>query len=343
MKKNLFKIITAILSIIFVILAITLITMKVINGKEKEDKDLLMSKITDELSFIDYNIIDAMNKLNNISVTRYKVYTKTINSGDDSSNSKSAGGNSNKGNPETSESGSGKQSSSEENSGDSSSSEKGQSSGDSSSSGSENKSSGGSSQNSPGNSNGNSEKETDLTLVNSLTETDEKEPDWDTITNIYENILSTSPTTQLDLKKAGIDNEHLENINIHLNGIAQSILNKDKNSCLVNLYNLYSNIPTYMEILSSDEYTTNLYSTKMEILNAYSLANSNKWMEITNSIKSATEKFEKIVSSAKNQKEKNNLDKIYAMIKNLESTVALNNKNIFYMQYKSVMQEISNL
>ena len=115
------------------------------------------------------------------------------------------------------------------------------------------------------------------------------------------------------------------------------VLKKDKNSCLINLYNLYSQIPSYMEILSTDDYTTNLYSTKMELLNAYSLANSNKWIEITSSIKSAEEKFEKIVNSAKNEKEKNNLEKIY------ENTVALNNKNIFYMQYKNVIQEISNL
>ena len=121
------------------------------------------------------------------------------------------------------------------------------------------------------------------------------------------------------------------------------VLKKDKNSCLINLYNLYSQIPSYMEILSTDDYTTNLYSTKMELLNAYSLANSNKWIEITSSIKSAEEKFEKIVNSAKNEKEKNNLEKIYTMIKNLENTVALNNKNIFYMQYKNVIQEISNL
>ncbi len=348
MKKNFFKIATIVLSIIFVVLAITLVSMKVVNGKEKEDKELLLSKITDELSFIDYNIIDAMNKLNNINVTRYKVYTKIINNGKDSPNSSNIDQGTSGGNPEQSESGNADQSSSEESSGESSSSSNGgQSSSGGSSSSSENKSSsnggGSSSESSSGNSNGTNKKETDLTLVNSLTESDGQETNWDTITNIYENLVSTWPTTQLDLKKAGIDNERLENNNIHLNGIAQSILNKDKNSCLINLYNLYSQIPSYMEILSTDDYTTNLYSTKMELLNAYSLANSNKWIEITSSIKSAEEKFEKIVNSAKNEKEKNNLEKIYTMIKNLENTVALNNKNIFYMQYKNVIQEISNL
>lgn len=348
MKKNLFKIITIILSIIFVILAITLIFMKVVNGKEKENRELLLSKVTDEIDFIDYNVIDAMNKLNNITVTRYKVYTKTINNGDDTEHGKNVENGANKkseGQQSNTQSG---ESSSEGESGNNSSSEEGSSDGDAQSQGSGSNSSG-SSLGSTGNSSSQSssknlEKESEMKLVNSLTETDNSDPDWDTITSIYENLLSTWPTTQLDLKKSGIGDEYLENINVSLNGIAQSILNKDKNSCLVNLYNIYSQIPTYMSIISTDTYTTNLYTTKKDILNAYALANNdNKWNEITNSVKSATMQFEKIVDSKNEEKEKNNLEKVYSMLKNLESTVALNNKNIFYMQYKNVMQEISNL
>lgn len=320
MRKNFFKIVTIILSIIFVILAVTLICMKVVNGKEKEDRDLLLSKIMDELNFIDYNVIDAMNKLNNISVTRYKMFTKTVN-------------NSNKENEGQGE-GEQQQSTNEENS---QNNQPDNSEGKSSAITKEdtaNKSS----------SKKQTEKEVELKLTNSLTETDNQETDWDTVTNIYENLLSTWPTTQQDLKKAGIEEEYLENINVDLNGVAQSILNKDKNSCLVNLYNLYSQIPTYTKIISNDEYTTNLYSTKTEILNAYSMANAdNKWSEISASIKSATSQFEKIVDSKNEEKEKSNLEKIYSMLKNFESAVALNDKNIFYMQYKNIMQEISNL
>lgn len=334
MGKNFYKIITIILSIIFIVLAVTLITMKVVNGKEKEDKELLLLKITDEMSFIDYNVIDAMNKLNNITVTRYKIYTKTVNNSED--NSKNIENSSNKG---ISDQGG--------NAGDSTGEDEQSqesNSGEGSSTDSKDKSSSSSNSSESSNIKSNSEKEVEMTLVNSLTETQNQEPDWDSITSIYENLVSIWPTTQLDLKRAGIGEEYLENINVHLNGIAQSILNKDKNSCLVNLYNLYSQIPTYMEIISTDNYIKNLYNTKMDILNAYALANAdNKWNEITSSIKSATVQFEKIVNSETKEKEKDNLEKIYSMLKNLESTVALNNKNIFYMQYKNVMQEISNL
>lgn len=334
MGKNFYKIITIILSIIFIVLAVTLITMKVVNGKEREDKELLLLKITDEMSFIDYNVIDAMNKLNNITVTRYKIYTKTVNNSED--NSKNIENSSNKGISDqggnAGDSTGGDEQSQESNSEEGASTD------------SKDKSSGGSNSSESSNAKSNSEKEVEMALVNSLTETDNQEPDWNSITSIYENLVSIWPTTQLDLKRAGIGDEYLENINVHLNGIAQSILNKDKNSCLVNLYNLYSQIPTYMEIISTDNYMKNLYNTKMYILNAYALVNAdNKWNEISSSIKSATAQFEKIVNSETKEKEKDNLEKIYSMLKNLESTVALNNKNIFYMQYKNVMQEISNL
>lgn len=346
MKKNLFKIITIILSIIFIILVVILITMKVVNGKEKGDRELLTSKISDELSFIDYNVIDAMNKLNNITVTRYKIFNKTVNNEDnntnssskDSSNDKSnsSNGNENQGQENSSEGQSSEQSADQENSENDSSSTDNSSSGVNSSNESSNGSASSSSKSNV--------KEAQLTLVNSLTETNNQEPNWDKITSIYENLLSTWPTTQLDLKKAGISDEYLENINVDLNGIAQSILNKDKNSCLINLYNLYSQIPVYMEIISKDTYETSLYNTKMAILNAYSLVNNdNKWNEVTSSIKSATSQFEKILNSKSNEKERDNLERIYSMLKNLENTVVLNNKNIFYMQYKNIMQEISNL
>ena len=363
MRKNLFKIVTIILSIIFVILVITLVSMKVVNGKEKENREILLSKITDELNFIDYNVIDAMNRLNNITVTRYKIYTKTVNNGDDTDHGKSVENGANKKSEGQQDNSQGSQSSGEggaqngsnsggasNQGGQSQSSGGNSSSGDSQSQGTGGgNSSSGSSLGGTGNStnqssNNKSEKESEMRLVNSLTETDNDEPDWDTITNIYENLLSTWPTIQLDLKKAGIGDEYLDNINVSLNGVAQSILNKDKNSSLVNFYNVYSQLPTYTSIVSTDEYNTNLYNTKKDILNAYTLANNdNKWNEITNSVKSASKQFEKIVDSKNDKKEKDNLEKVQSMLKNLESTVALNNKNIFYMQYKNVMQEISNL
>lgn len=341
MRKNFLKILAIVLSIIFILLVGVLVYMKTINNKEKGKKDDLSAKVIDEISFINYNVIDAMNKLNNISVVRYKVYTKNINNSSKSANnstknSSDASSNSEQGNG------------SSQNAGNSEGENQGQKSGekanqDAEKSNSQEGSSGLSSDNSEETTmNGNNSKQSETNLVNSLTESDSKEIDWDVITNIYENLFTTWTTTVLDLKQSGISDEYIENVNIDLNGIAQSIINKDKNSCLVNLYNLYAQLPGYIETISKDDYLTTLYNTKMAILNAYTLSNNdNKWNEISSSVKSAKEQFGTLLSRNDiDENNKINLEKVYSMLQNLESAVALNNKNIFHMQYKNVLQEI---
>lgn len=344
MRRNFLKILAIILSIVFIFLVGVLIYMKTANSNEKNKRSDLAGKVLDEINFIDYNVIDAMNKLNNISVVRYKVYTKNINNSSKSTNSATkksndASSNSEQGNGASQEAGSPEQQGQGEKSGESANQ-------DAEKSNSQENSSGLSNDNSEETSmNKQNSKKSETNLVNSLTETDNQEIDWDVITNIYENLFTTWTTTVLDLKECGIKDEFIDNVNVDLNGIAQSIINKDKNSCLVNLYNLYSQLPGYIETIMQNDYLNTLYNTKMAILNAYTLSNNdNKWNEMSSSIKSAKEQFATLLNKNDiDEYNKMNIEKIYSMLQNLESAVALNNKNIFYMQYKNVLQEIENL
>ena len=77
--NNSSKIIITILGAICAILAGALIYIKVVNHAKTSTNYDLNAKILREMSYVDSNIVSAMNKLNNISMSRYKVYTKTIN------------------------------------------------------------------------------------------------------------------------------------------------------------------------------------------------------------------------------------------------------------------------
>lgn len=319
MKSKFSKILIVILTLTCIGFAVTLVIIKFKGMGEKTDREVLNEKIIEEIKFSDSNIVDAMNKLNNISIVRYKVYTKSINTS--SSNNVSNGANSS----------------------DSNSNSQNGDSQNSNSNGNDTNGNTGENNNS-NNSTNQSVKISQSLAVNSLEETSDNNINWDTITSIYENLYSTWPTFSLDLQKAGISSENIEKYNISLNGIAQSINAKNKNSCLINFYNLYSQIPVYVENIINDSYKINLYNTKLSVLNAYTLATGEKWEDMNSSILASKNSFSAILNSVDDDDErKDNLEKVNIMIDNLQKSVNLNDKKIFYMHYKDVMQELETL
>lgn len=314
MRKHYFKISAIVLTTICIILSAILIFMKTYAFKN-ENKNLdLNSKILSEIDFIDSCVIEATNKLNNISVARYKVYTKSINKSEE------------KNSPDKSKSG-GEEQKSE--SPDSSDQEEMQSQTNSQ-------------QQKDGS---NKLNVSESVAINSLTETNDTSINWDEITCIYENLYSTWPTINIDLNKIGIKEEQVSKFSIALNGVAQSINAKDKNSTLVNFYNIYAQLPIYLLAVTQDSYIITSYNTKVAILNAYTLANEeNKWKEISESIVKARNTFDKMLEIVgENDNRRSNIEKTNTIINDLGNCIVLNDKNIFYMQYKNVIQALETL
>ena len=207
MKKEFGKYVAIVLGIICVILAIALICIRVSSvNAQSSDKDL-REKISEEISYLDSSISQLMNKMNNIDIIKYKVYTKQIDVPKEDESSSS-------GNSQES-SGSSSENSSE---------------GSSSQSGGENSSSG---QTSGGQSQGQASSEgqgntTNVSeLVPSVTlEGNNEEIDWNQISFLVEKIYSIWPSVNLDLQKQGISSELISSFSLSMDGVIQSIKNK---------------------------------------------------------------------------------------------------------------------
>ena len=120
-----------------------------------------------------------------------------------------------------------------------------------------------------------------------------------------------------------------------MDGVIQSIKNKDKKNTLINLFNMYINIPKYASSITSDNNKLNLYNTKLNILNAYTLVSTDdNWNNAISSITSAKSYFSSIISSENNNEDKKN---------SLQKTAQINDKDIFYMGYKNIMQALENM
>lgn len=326
MRKQYFKFISIILTAICIILSTILIFMKTYAFKNDEINQDVNAKVLSEIDFVDSCIVEAMNKMNNISVARYKVYTKTLNKPEeDNPNSENNGENSTK-NPKNENNPAEQKNESK----DSSKQEENQAQTNSQTNQLEEK---------------NEIYVSQAIATNSLTETQDPNINWDEITYIYENLYSIWPTIKLDLHKAGIRDEQINIFSQGLNGVAQAINLKDKNSTLVNFYNIYSQIPNYLPAVTQDIYTIINYNTKVAVLNAYTLVNEeNKWNEINESVARAKKYFSQMLEVVnENDNRRANIEKTNTIIRDFENSIVLTDKNIFYMQYKNTIHALETL
>lgn len=323
MKKEIGKYIAIFLGIVCIILITVLIYIKSTNVSSDTASKNLKSKTLEEIRYLDSNIIEVMNRVNNITVINYKVYTREVNEKTNSGTNK----------PSSSQL---KQSSNMEQ-------QKGKSSSGSSSDSK--------SDDSDENSSNNAGEETSNTRSKTTTVSDlvpnvtlnnnTNDINWDEISFTIENIFGTWPTINLDMQENGISNDDINNFSASLNGVIQSVKNRDKNNTLINLYNMYTIIPRILSNVTDDNNIINMYNTKLCILNSYVLATTgDNWNEIISNIQGAKGYFNNIVEQSS---QNTNTRRAYIIIDNLENIAQLNDKDIFFMGYKNVIQQLETL
>lgn len=303
MNKKYFAII-----IIIIIISIAFTSIIYFVNANKDDEDI-NSKAEEELKYIGREIINMMNRLNNISFTNAVLQEKKENTSS-TNNSKS--------NSKNQESGS-------ENSEDSS---QGENSRDSS-------------------------KENKMIETNVKYVADEKgilnsnltEIEWDDLKNNSENLYSIWTRTLIDLHSLNINNEDILNFSSTLDMVTMSIKSEDKVQSLNNLARLYTFIPLYLEKILNDNKKINIENTKTCILNSCAYVEQDNWQEVKNQIQNSINFYTEIINSAEESEDysKNKITKIYVLLNELNNTLSLEDKDIYYIKYKNLMEELVNL
>ncbi len=333
MKKNINKYVIVVLSVIVAFLVISLIIIFINNNKSIDNDTNLKQKVSTEIEYLDFNTINIMNKLNNITILKYKLYTKDINTEknkeDVSSKAQYLEAQSNNGSSSSNqESNSNKNTTSNSQTGSSSS----QSSGE-------------------GNSNSSSSSSTsgNLTVSKLVPNVSSwnvslNDNDWLTISYSIENLYSGWPVVCLDLKKLNVPNDQITQFEISLNGAIQSINSKDKNSALINLNIIYGLLCKYDEYTTSDNYELGIIRTKANILESYVFAQNENWKDMTTSISNAKTNFDTVINSVDDKDtRKINLEKMSIILNELQTSVALNDINIYYINYKNTMEQLETI
>ena len=322
MKNQISKYLLIALIVIFTILLATLIYIKFFSNNKDNEYAILAEKAEGEVKYLDYTIIELMNKLNNISYSRYQVTIKEVNESEQlnnsSSNSESAGNG-----MQTQEQGSSNQEGSE-------SKVNGSGSNDNNSNNSESESL-----------NQSEARTSRLAQVDSLLNSNYDDVPWDEISYGVETIYTAWPSISLDMKALNINESDISSFSTTLDGIAQAVKVQDKNSALINLYNLYTLLPKYLSYFSSNEYTLNVYNTKAYVLSSYVSANSENWEDMNKNVENAINTLSKNMNSNNiNDTEKSTIEKSYTLLEELKRGIGLEDKEIFYLKYKLAMEQL---
>lgn len=290
----------------FILLCIVLICfIFVLTGCSKEDKALI-NKAEQEIGQLEDKMVAMMNNLNKISFSNFVLVEQKV-EGDNKSSS---------------ESNTQKQSSNKE---------EGNSSNSSSSSG-------------QGEEKPNSKESTKFELKNSgVLINENQEIDWDSIKINAELIYATWPTVVVDLHELNVKNEDILNFSSVLDQVTLSIKEENKTTTLNNLASLYALLPNYRSQISNDNKRINIDYAKACVLNSYALVEQNKWDEMRVQLQNAIQYFSNVMNSIENNKQsQSRISKIYILLNELNNSIDVKDKELYYIKYRNVMQELIN-
>lgn len=297
---------------IFLILVIVVLSFTVYATVSKDTDKIEKEKRIAEFEYLESELVDIFNELNNIQMSNYNVSVNNITS----QTKKEDEGKSN------------------------SDSEKNQQGGQQSGA------SGSNSQNENQSSNKSNDSETkqqkEYSLKRNAILTNNEEINWDDIKNKIEIVYSSIPTITLDLYKYNINQDDILNFNKEFDNLTVIIKQNNKQDSLIQLSKLYDFMPKFAQSIYDDDLRKTIIETKTNILKAYSKLDTDNWNDISNDIKKASNSYSKILTNPNiDQSKQYDISKIYVMINELQNAVQVQDKQIFLIKYKNIIEEMN--
>lgn len=302
MKKIIVYIVVA---VIFLVIIGTISFAIINNGKNDAN---INDKVSSEVKYLDREILEIMNSLNNIRIginINVEKQEEKTNSTDDKDSSSSSDN-------EESSSNSEEQSSS---SGESDNEQK-------------------------KNSNTNKieyfVKDTPIVLV------DKEQVNWDNLLQNAERLYSSWTTIVIDLNSLNVQNENIINFGTNLDNLIVNLKNNNKQQALICAANMYSLLPEYMN--AAKEKNEDFYVLKITagVLKAYATVEYDKGDTVNEGLTEADNAINALINSEimLNNKNQSKIQETYVLLKELIKTANQKEKDVFILKYVTLMQKI---
>ena len=165
---------------------------------------------------------------------------------------------------------------------------------------------------------------------------------WEYIKDKTERLYSIWTIAIIDLRTLNVNGEDILNFSNTLDLINLSSKNEDKSSLITNLVSLYSYIPNIQEQISSDNKKITIEKTKLNTLNSYAFVNSNNWIDAKLNVQDGINNYSNIINNIDEKSNNNKISKIYIQLNELQNSLELQDKDLYFIKYKSLMEELIN-
>ena len=307
MKK--FKIISYIvLLIVLVVLVLTVYTSATQNDEQDEKE-----KAIAEIRYLDTKLVELFNNMNHIETRNYQIYTTKI---EESRSAQNTGGGSSGG---TDASGS--------------SSDSNTSSGSDSTSTQDD-----SNQAQTENTNENYEMKASGIL------TTNRDIDWNSCKNESELMYTSISTITLDLYRLHVSQEDILNFNKELDNLTASLEEENKQLVLDNLVKIYEYIPKFAQAVVDDPLYKTVVETKLNVFKGYAKLDSGDWAGMNTNLVDAINLYATLLTNTQiDTSKQTSINKGYVMINEIKNAVDTQNRSVFLIKYKNLLEEINNL
>lgn len=165
--------------------------------------------------------------------------------------------------------------------------------------------------------------------------------DWERLLEDTKKIESSIPTILVDLAALNIEAEDIARLSNGVNNMIIAIDNKDERTYLIELNNVYSLIPTYMEKYAGDKESTFKKRLKYYTIATYiSYMDGNLEMartQVEELDKAYNDKMQDINYAQNNEY---NLNKLYILIQELKRAVDADSRELVRSKYLLLIEEI---
>lgn len=163
---------------------------------------------------------------------------------------------------------------------------------------------------------------------------------WENLKLEIENLNNTWPSIIVDLYKANVDNNKLTEFSDLINTCIGNIKNENRTETLNSLAKLYEYIPVFLEKIVTDNQQVELAKTKVEVIKAYVNIDLENWDGLKGNLDSAISNFEPIVNNTNEAEKEYNIRKAYVLLQEFKNAVDTKDKDLLFMKYKNLMEEL---
>lgn len=181
---------------------------------------------------------------------------------------------------------------------------------------------------------------TELTSKNIIGE--DKEPDWNLIISRVENLYSIWSTISIDLVQLGVTDDKINQFNSNLNEITLKAKEKNKAESITKLVDLYGNVldlyNSFDNNMSNNE--KKLKEIKYNIILAYENVEIDNWESASDFANKARDINNEILKNIEDTNEYS-VKKIHIILNQILDSLNTEDKDIFYINYKNLIEEIN--